>query len=569
MSYYNHQNGAASKEADIVRSMQLDHTSMLGKEATNAAILVPIVGFVIDLYRKKELNPRTMTDLAMLTAIIIMARQSVDKAGSFIDGIRLDKFYYIRYFFLRLRYGVKQYAITIKTPTQSDSSNKNQAKKYLWIKQRPSGHPEEIKINETSLQSMVQNYGSININHDNGSFYFQMKHNIVVSINIKPDTIIFYVPNHHQYITKFDEIMEKELVINTDITVADVFIMAIDGRSPKFTARSKITEGKKFVFFNQTYTNLIGTINRGVACRDATQGMQTAGCYALKGPPGLGKTFFIECYASTEGSFTTILIVRMETMVNITSSSSGTSPVACSLAEIFKAIEANTWPGKGQTGNDGNPIPLKILLVLDEIDKYLEKYIRAMIEKERKENTKVKEASTGSGKGKDGQDQQVTNITTIQEKLTEEEITNIRILHKTEFCNALKGLWDGNFLPSFTAVTLLMNVNDFDTMFSEVDENLVSATKDRISVEEIKKLDAANIVQYLEARIKHINTYSKTVKFEITPKQIETIKKMKIDMSYRTINKLLDRCLTIDDLIKTMDNPMYMKRVENESDGSD
>ena len=541
----------------------LDHVQMLGKEGTNAAILVPIVGVMIDMYKNKSISVKTLRDLLILTILIISARQTIEKAGSLIDSIRIDRFYYLRYIFSRMRYGAKQFNFVVETENKNNSSSVT--KKYYYLpdldakdakdaKDKSDKGVVKQKINDQLLSNALNQFGSVNLYNDFGTFYCQIAYNIVACINNRADFISIYVPNHHMYLDAFLK-FRNTLIVNSSLKGADYFAMMLSGKVPKFIPKQALPENKvQFIHQNKTYTKLMNDINISVNIQEATNDKRSAGIFWINSPPGLGKTYFLEFYSTQLGqncNFTSIINIMAESMPNH------------SLKDIIQTVDSHSWPGKGQLDNDGKPIRLSLLIAIDEFDKWMRKYEQKFIDSKKEENRKPLNVASETRKDKNGQDQNVQMTTVLQEKLTDEEIQEARILARTEVCTTLKQLFDGNYLTdtNFYRFTIIILSNGNEDLFNGVEEGLLSSTKDRIQYQTISCLKSNDIEEFLVANINHINEYSNgKVKIDITDAHISEIKSMNLSLSYRALSRLVASCgNSIDTLISYLKDPAKLK----------
>jgi len=529
-----------------------DYAMMLGKEATNAAILVPFVSLMIEMFRNKTLDPSALKNLMFLACLVIIARQTVEKTGGILDKIHFDKFYYLKYMMLRMRYGLKAFIITSQVGDQKNTSsgNSNNIKKYFYH----ASNDEKVKINDSQLQLMLQSKFGVNLSVDHGSYYGAVDYNIVACVQNSADFLTIYIPNHYSFTDSFMEKHLNKMIINSENSV-DFFHMSLKSKTASFVVEHKLPSDKKqFVYMNNVYSKIINIINTNVDVNDTINTMQNAGLFWLYSDAGLGKSFFSQAYSKMKNcKFTTIVNVKLESLSRQ------------SLVEIFNTIESNSWPGKGQVDSNGKPFILTLFLTLDEYDKYVIMYCEFCVEKEMEEMMKVnKGGGDSSGRSREKESGgNTTNINITIEKMTELEKEAIRIKARNECCKALKGLWDGNFMPTFKRITTMIISNEVESVYKDVDPNLVKVTKDRISPYTIKCLKAKETGSFLKAYVKHTNEYSNPkITIDLTEEHIRAIEQLDVEMSYRTLSKLIcEADNSIDKLIEILKNKDRMSSV--------
>ena len=198
-----------------------------------------------------------------------------------------------------------------------------------------------------------------------------------------------------------------------------------------------------------------------------------------------------------------------------------------------------------------------VLLILDEIDKWLESYIDQKIHSLREDARTKKEVGKTDG----------ASIVYKANKLTEiEEKEKKQQLHN-EFLDQLYKLVDGLILADSRKYVIIFNTNNFDGLFQNTDKRYI-ALRDRFQQYKFIKNGKKEIIMYINniiCRMKHFITdntipennkkmYAHTVK-QLTIYDEDILRHIpdKISISYRTLIKILRKnCFNIPNTIKDL-----------------
>ena len=110
-----------------------------------------------------------------------------------------------------------------------------------------------------------------------------------------------------------------------------------------------------------------------------------------------------------------------------------------------------------------------VLLIFDEIDKWLKSYINNEIHK-------LREKSRSQKQVKD--DKNNSSVVEHHEKLTEQEEQDEELKLKSQYLDQLYKLVDGHILPDTRKYVIIFNTNEFESMFTDVDSRY-AALQDR------------------------------------------------------------------------------------------
>ncbi|AKI80452.1 P-loop NTPase family protein [Niemeyer virus] len=200
-------------------------------------------------------------------------------------------------------------------------------------------------------------------------------------------------------------------------------------------------------------------------------------CINFNGEPGTGKTTF-GSYIANKGIFDRIIIYNLVQSTNF--------DFKDNLNKIEMKIDQSTNKLKPMDGSE------KVLIIFDEIDKWLESYIENKIHKMRDEARVTKQSNGGSAGG----DKNTGTIIEGFQKLTPEEEQEKKNQLRFTFLDQLYNVVDGHTLKNNKKYVIIFNTNHFDNMFDNSPERF-NALKDRFQKYEFKKLRKREIINYL------------------------------------------------------------------------
>jgi len=141
----------------------------------------------------------------------------------------------------------------------------------------------------------------------------------------------------------------------------------------------------------------------------------------------------------------------------------------------------------GQSSKNDTLESKKVLIILDEIDKWLESKIDGKIDSMR-EDARLK-AETKEG----------VNLAFV--KLTPIEEAERKIQLKNEFFDQLYALINGHILSDARKYVIILNMNGYDKLFQNIDPKF-DALLDRFQKYEFNLVGKKEIIEYLEGFIK-------------------------------------------------------------------
>lgn len=273
-----------------------------------------------------------------------------------------------------------------------------------------------------------------------GTYYLTNAGNII-KICVKDVVITFHVPNRTSAIeyVKNEILRKNEERICGEKTKIYRFVLTTHG-VPKMEPQT-VSDA----FSTPNYRKLVSAIK----CNNLTNKLLKTAVipYVINfdGKPGTGKTSFGNFIAG-KGIFDRVIIYNMVQFCGD------------NFLEMITKLERQIESGKQKDRNpeDGEE---QILIILDEVDKWLDSYINHQIMKMREEARSSKETKDDKG----------TVVSQKTNKLSCEEEFEKRSHLRNEFMDGLYRLVDGHILPDTRRYVIIFNTNHFDKMFGGLD----------------------------------------------------------------------------------------------------
>ncbi len=255
-------------------------------------------------------------------------------------------------------------------------------------------------------------------------------------------------------------------------------------------------------------------------------------CVNFNGPPGTGKTTF-GSFISDKGIFDRIFVCNL---VQIGATATNNT---MSFNEILNSINTsiiNSAPKDKKYDGDKECV----LIIFDELDKWLKSYIDRKINLMREEARKtVHHQPTANDKN---------TLTETFLKLSTDEEDEKRIHIKNEFLDQLYRLVDGHILSDTRKYVLVFNTNEFNTMFEKADTRH-AALKTRFTCFEFSLCGKKEITDYIKKISQTVQESNTNKKNQKSVKNLLTIDDSCFDLipdeikiSYREMTQILNLC---------------------------
>jgi DNA polymerase III delta prime subunit len=479
---------------------------------TNGAI---IEAFISTLFSKNtKFGGKTIVVLLRNMAILLFIKMILEDSKTYLDKFKFTDLSIFKYMYQRLIYSEVKY-------------------NFMLVSEKWIYNDKYISI---SMLTPFLEQKSIFITQPS-TYYYQEK-SYHVKVIITPNKITFAIPNIASMITYMESIIihkNLEIIFNGKTTMSKTIFL------PSGTIKLEPVQ-QSYAFPTKNYIELETSIKTNFMVDFLMKFQSVPYCVNFDGEPGTGKTTFGNHIASS-GIFDRIIICNM------------VQQTTNSFNEIVLSLERqiiNTSSKDKKSDNDDC-----ILIIFDEIDKWLENYISNQIQKLRDE---------ARGK-KQHKDEKSGSIATIEsfEKLTEKEEDDKKTYLKNEFFNQLYGLVDGHTLSDSRKYVIIFNTNNFEGLFLDANK-IFTALRDRFQRYKFNKIGKSEIILYLKyinkAILNHLSSDAVTKnKKNIDISTISISNNYKesvfdeipddIKISYRTLQKVLrNSCYKIEGTVK-------------------
>lgn len=482
---------------EVIQPITPDYSYMF-RLNTNGAILE---AFISLLFSKSKFSFKTIISIFRNMIILIIIKTILEDSKNYIDKFKITNIDPLKYFYQRIRYSQINYEILLI------------GGKWYYL-------DKPISINYLSLFLEKK---SIFISQ-HGAYYFNYRTFLIKTI-ITPTKIIFKIPNLSYMINYIEtEVIHKnrEIILNGKTNMLKVIFSS----SNNFKLEPMQIS---YAFPTENYITLEKTIKNYFLIDSVLKFSSTPFCVNFNGEPGTGKTTFGN-YIANSSIFDKIIICNLVQASNI------------SFNEIIISLERQISINKIDKDNAE-----KILIIFDEIDKWLESYINYSIDKLREESRSSKQ--TVSDK---------SSLIEKFEKLTNEEENDKKNQIKNVFFDQLYKLIDGHILSDMKKYVLIFNTNNFDLMFEKIEIRYV-ALRDRFQRYIFNKINKMEIIEYFKCIKKTFNDFyvktDKKDKYELILNNNKEINYNfipdNIEITYRNLHKKLRD--SHFDIIKTID----------------
>lgn len=478
-----------------------DYGQMI-KQQTNGAI---IEAFISMLFSKDtKFGPKTLIMLFRNITILVLIKMILEESKTYIDKFRFTDLNIFKYLYQRIKYSEKTYLIK-----EISEGKWKYCSKYIYF---------------TTLSSFFETK-SIYLTQHGTYYYFYMSH--IIRISVSPKMIKISVP-------KIDTVMryiENDIINkNLESFFADKTVMyKISSHTNNIIKLEPIQI--VYAFPTENYVKLEKSIKSHFLTDFIINPPNIPFCINFDGEPGTGKTTFGSYIAST-GIFNRIIIFNLIQTISM-------SFQEC-ITNMELKITQNTPKDRKQEDE-----PEKILIIFDEVDKWLKSYTNHKIHTMREDARSKKEIKKDNATAP----VEMQCFAKLTEKEEEEKTNQL----KNEFFDQLFKLVDGQILPDNRKYVFIFNTNNFDSMFENIDERY-RALYDRFQQYKFKKNTKADVIKYIKNiynRLKYFigdsnvaletrNLYGETIKSltDYDEKILDNIPD-NIEISYRSLQKVL------------------------------
>ncbi len=486
----------------------------ISKQHTNSAIIEHFIAFLFA--KNTKINMQSISVLVRNFAIILVIKTLLEESKSYLDKFRFTNLDCIRYGYQYLKYSEMRYEL-------SGISNK-------WTFDN-----KNISIN--TLTPFLESR-SIYVSQPNT--YYYPNGSFLVKVIIANNKIIFHVPNL-VYMTKYmDDLLSRhqEILLGGKTTMSKVTLSSAD--VIQFSPLSLT-----YAFETDNYKNLYEALVSNFIMDSILRTQHTPLCINFDGEPGTGKTTF-GSYIADKGIFDRIVLYNLVQGNNLDFKSM--------LLKLEQIIISQA--SKDKRPDDEQEI---ILLIFDEIDKWLDSYTCNKIDTFRNESRVKKEAISGPNSS--------PTVIESYQKLTPEEEEDKRKQIRIDFLDKLYNLCDGQTLKSGRKYVIIFNTNHFDNLFEGAGTKY-DALQDRFQRYHFEKIGKEDIIKYIKGICLRLKSVSSDSLFSSDKKRVygPHIQKVTnfdekiydqiptdIKISYRSLSKILtNNCYDIKKSVSSL-----------------
>ena len=425
---------------------------------TNGAIIDACIAMLFS--KNMKFNFKSSAIMFRNIIILLAIKLALEDLKSFLDKFKFTNLSSVQYLYQRFWYSEKLYKFNLVCG------------KWYY---------NDKVISLTTLTPFLEQK-SVFISQP-GTYYYEEKA-YLIKVIIDTTKITFAVPDIASILTyiEYDVIKKnEENIIGGKTTMYKAHTMSsgvikLESTEPCYACPT------------ENYIMLENSIKNDFFVGSATKKSSIPFCVNFDGKPGTGKTTFGD-YIALSGIFDRIIVCNFVPLA----STEFQDAISNLERQIVITIPKDRKPdAKTET----------ILLILDEIDKWLANYLDSRIHKLREEARPKRQIKDDKNN--------VATVIESYDKLTLEEENEKRIQLKNEFLNQFHKLVDGLILSDARRYVIIFNTNDFTSIFKDADPRY-DATKDRIQGYKFSKITKPEIIKCLKCLNDRLKNYYSTL----------------------------------------------------------
>lgn len=486
--------------------------NIIAKQQTNGAIIEAFVPYLFS--KRKIIDGTTLLVVFRNIILLLLIKTALEESKDYLNSFKFTDLNFIKYYIQKIQHSEVKFDILLID------------NKWIYLN----------KI--LSLNSLTLFFEKKMIYLSNSKTYHYRQGKYIVKIITSDKNIVICVPNDSNIITYV-----KNEIIDSNIDY-------ICGNTTKMYRVIAHTIGihklecikESHAFSTENYKKLYKSLKNYFLVNSCINS-QNIICYNFDGEPGTGKTTF-GYYIARKDLFTRVIICNL---IQLTKKD---------FKETIKNVESLiiSKSSYNTINIDENE---RILLIIDEMDKWLESYLQEITQYNREElqNKKIlvdKENST-------------CNV--MAQKLTKQEEIDKKNQLKETFFDQLFALLDGLLLSSNINYVLVFNTNNFDAMFDNCDKRYL-ALKDRFKKFTFNKNSKNDVIIYLDKFLKYLlksknidpkdDLYFYLHNFD---RKMYDLIPDNIQISYRRLMTIMQECsYNIECVINQLS---YLEKIEN------
>ncbi|AEQ32848.1 hypothetical protein CE11_00269 [Megavirus courdo11] len=499
-----------------------DYSKMIQMN-TNHAIIEAFISMLFS--RNQKFSMFTIMKMIRNMAILLVVKTCLEDLKSFVDKFKFTNLNSVKYFAQRIKFSETKYEI---------------------IQHNDKWKLNGMGINMATLSPYLEKKSIYTSRPD--SYYFNYR-SYVIKVVINTDKITFHVPK----IDAITQYVGQEIIQNNREII-------LGGRTSMYRVKVMQSSVVKLepvrmnkTYGTESYLKLEESLVKYFFVDDTIKSQSIPYCVSFNGEPGTGKTTFAY-YIADKGIFDRVIIYNLMQL-------SSNSDDFITIINKLETQITSTSTNKDKIIDKSE----RILLVFDEIDKWLDSFVNKQIDKLREESRK---SIQNTGNTVPGKMDQKSEQNTVQSfiKLTPEEEVDKKRQYKTEFLDQLYNVIDGQCLQSNRKYVIIFNTNHFNKLFESCDNEKYEATRHRFEPYNFTKINKVGIINYLKFHNDLYIENMRTMNTDDDQHKINTLHKMcisdeaiydnisdNIQISYRKLEQIIrTNNYNIEDTIKSL-----------------
>lgn len=415
-----------------------DYGQMI-KMQSNTAIIEACVAMLFS--NKIRCNVKSLAEMFGKIGVLIVLKMLLEDFNSVFNKFSFSSMKSIRYIYQKYFYKEEKYVIN------------NVRNKWIY---------NEMPV---SLDSMSPYFDKKKINIKIPGTYYYRELGQLVKVYVSDDQIIFCVPNIQKVKRHFESILRENREVIFGNKTSMYHLTASNHGAIKI-----VTDKLSFAFPTKNYIELEKIIKTNHMVESALCFRSSPLAVRFNGEPGTGKTTFAS-YIASKDVFDVIIVCNFVQLSGKNFHNIITE-VDRQITNVLKDVSVKEQQ--------------HMLLILDEVDKWLCSYQNAFIDKLREESRKKSQTKTNNEVSEDS-----------FQKLTPEEEEQKKTQLKFEFLDQLYKLIDGHMLPDHRKYVIIFNTNHFDSFFEGAPERY-NALRERFQKYDFGLISKDGITEYLK-----------------------------------------------------------------------
>lgn len=495
----------------------------LMKNQTNGAILEAFIGVLFS--KQTKFTKGTVAKMIRNLVILMTIKTILEESKSYLDKFKFTDLSFIQYLTQRLRYSEARYDF------------------YLV------GGKWTYNGKNMSTNTLVPFFEQKGVFFSQPGTYYYRSAFYLFKVVVNSNKISVCIPNIELVIKTFENDVitrHMEYVYGDRTTMSRVIITG--------TSMIKLEPIKlSYAFPTANYIQLENSLKMNFCLSNILALPSGPLCINFNGEPGTGKTTF-GSYIARAGLFDRVIVYNL------------LQSTKTDFNDIITTLDRNI--SHTSVSKDKKEEQEVILLILDEIDKWLDSYLNNKIDTLQEEARNKQEKSENN-----------KTVAVSREKLSSEEEKSKRVNLRDRFFDQLMLLMDGLMMQEVRKYVIIFNTNHFDKMFENCDKKYI-ALKDRFQKYNFQQSTKKDIIYYFDNINSKLQEYLDTNRDDEDKQKYRTTcanlisydKKIydelpdDIKISYRSLLKILkDKSFNIPEVVLSLKESTEIREIQQDN----